>query len=49
MTEDTDNPGAAAENSGERGLPAPGVSHFPVHRHDRNRDLRQYLPLWNRR
>ena len=41
--------GPAAENPGERGLPAPGLSHFPVHRHDRNRGLCQYLPLWNRR
>lgn len=42
-------PYVADGNPGERGLPASVLSHFPVHRHDRNRDVCQYLPLWNRR
>ena len=49
MTEDTDNRALRLKTLGNAVCPAPGVSHFPVHRHDRNRDLRQYLPLWNRR
>ena len=49
MTEDADNRALRLKNPGERGLPAPGLSHFPVHRHDRNRGLCQHLPLWNRR
>ena len=28
--------GAVHENPGERGLPVPGLSHFPVHHQERN-------------
>ena len=41
--------GAAAENIGKCGLPAPGLSNFPLYRHDREWHLRRLLPLWKGR
>ena len=44
ITEDTKDRATAAENPGQRSLPAPGLSHFSLHFHDRDRGLRQHLP-----
>ena len=43
-----EGPGPAAENPGQRGLPAPGLSHFSLHFPDRDRGVRRHLPLWRR-
>src|SRR5699024_2571566 len=43
-----EGPGPAAEHPGQRGLPAPGLSHFSLYFADRDRGVRQHLPLWRR-
>lgn len=42
-------PRPTAENPGQRGLPAPGISHFQVYLHDRDGRVREHLSLWKGR
>ena len=46
MTEDTNNRALRLKTLGNAVCPSQA---YQIHRHDRNRGVCQYLPLWNRR
>ena len=48
ITDDTKDRALRLKTPGQCGLSAPGLSHFSLHFHDRDRGLRQHLPLWRR-